>query len=322
MSDSTASGISFRVFSRGAISLEFIWSRNSLAWSWRTCAKVAAPQETSGVSSRWSRQWCVALTKRQTQRSLPPYTLNTPYTPHNSHETTLVVGEHTERLSAAPVGEACALLMGVGGWAVGRRDGRRLPHWGGSTVTTDHFIHHIIIYTVIYIDRGTPWHDPEEPVQKWLHHKRQVVWAVGGADSNVWHWRRDRLRDPLPSPTHSTLSPTHSTLSPPHNSHETTLVEEEHIERLSAAPVGEACALLMGVEGRAVVRRDCGRLPHRDGSTVTTEHFMHHIHGVAPSWGVQSKRPLDVSVCVDCVAVKGVMEKTVVKENRAEKIQA
>ena len=93
----------------------------------------------------------MALTKGQTQSPPPPphtHTLNTACPPHNSHEVTLVAVGHTERLPGVPVGEACAVLMGVGGRAVGRRDGRRLPHRDGSTVTTHHFMHHIIIYTV------------------------------------------------------------------------------------------------------------------------------------------------------------------------------
>ena len=51
---------------------------------------------------------------------------------YNSHEATLVVGEHTERLPAVPVDEHCAGLTVVGGGAVGKRDSRRLPHHGGS----------------------------------------------------------------------------------------------------------------------------------------------------------------------------------------------
>ncbi len=57
----------------------------------------------------------------------------TSYPAHNSHEATLVVGEHTERMPAVPVGEHCAGLMGVGETAAVK--GNRATHLklcGGS----------------------------------------------------------------------------------------------------------------------------------------------------------------------------------------------
>ena len=49
-----------------------------------------------------------------------------PYPAHNSHEATLVVGEHTERLPAVPVGEHWAGLTGVGETAAEK--GNRAMH--------------------------------------------------------------------------------------------------------------------------------------------------------------------------------------------------
>ena len=70
-----------------------------------------------------------------------------------------------------------------------------------------------------------------------------------------------------------TLIPHTNTLTPPplpaHNSHEVTL--GEHTEKLSAVPVGTHCARLMGVGGRAAVKREGQWLLHCGGrSTVTT----------------------------------------------------
>ena len=45
-----------------------------------------------------------------------------PYPAHNSHGATLVVGEHTERLPAVPVGGHCAGLTGVGETAAEKRN--------------------------------------------------------------------------------------------------------------------------------------------------------------------------------------------------------
>ena len=66
----------------------------------------------------------------------PTHAPTLPHTPHtallyHSHEVTL--GEHTDRLSPVSVGICCARLVGVGGRAAVKRDGRRLLNHHSAT---------------------------------------------------------------------------------------------------------------------------------------------------------------------------------------------
>ena len=75
-----------------------------------------------------------------------------PYPAHNSHEAIPVVGEHTERLPAVPVGEQCTGLKGVGEMAAVK--GNRATHLRlcagsmGQLLST---------YTCTYVDINTPY---------------------------------------------------------------------------------------------------------------------------------------------------------------------